>query len=71
MNYSNHDTRMPRKVKRRSVNDVPSRAETQSLADALGNFMDKRGMRPPGHKAFVERIREGVKRRQARKTKPQ
>lgn len=69
MNYSNTDTRMPRKRTPKQINEVPTRAETQSLADALGNFMDKRGMRPPGHKAFVERIREGVKRRQARKTK--
>jgi hypothetical protein len=54
--------------KPRKTSDVP-KASLQSMKDALAAYMDKRGMRSAREKAYVERIKQGVKRRQAA-TKP-
>jgi hypothetical protein len=55
--------------KPRKKSDVPGKATLQSMKDALTAYMDKRGMRSPREKAYGERIKQGVKRRQAA-TKP-
>jgi hypothetical protein len=55
--------------KPRKKSDVPGKATLQSMKDALSAYMDKRGMRSAREKAYVERIKQGVKRRQAA-TKP-
>jgi hypothetical protein len=51
--------------KPRKTSDVPGKASLQSMKDALAAYMDKRGMRSAREKAYVERIKQGVKRRQA------
>jgi hypothetical protein len=56
--------------KPRKTSDVPGKASLQSMKDALAAYMDKRGMRSAREKAYVERIKQGVKRRQAA-TKPE
>jgi hypothetical protein len=61
---------MKRRKKRRASGDVPTRDDMQDFAKTLGNFMDERGMRTPTEKRFIERIREGVKRRIAKDEKP-
>ena len=61
---------MKRRKKRRASGDVPTREDMQSFAKTLGKFMDERGMRTPTEKRFIERIREGVKRRIAKDEKP-
>lgn len=61
---------MKRRKKRRASGDVPTREDMQAFGKTLGNFMDERGMRTPTEKRFIERIREGVKRRIAKDEKP-
>lgn len=61
---------MKRRKKRRASGDVPTREDMKSFGKTLGNFMDERGMRTPTEKRFIERIREGVKRRIAKDEKP-
>jgi hypothetical protein len=51
--------------KPRTNSDVPGKKTLQSMKDALAAYMDKRGMRSAREKAYVERIKQGVKRRQA------
>jgi hypothetical protein len=51
--------------KPRTNSDAPGKKTLQSMKDALVAYMDKRGMRSAREKAYVERIKQGVKRRQA------
>jgi hypothetical protein len=51
--------------KPRKTSDVPGKASIQSMKGALVAYMDKRGMRSAREKAYVEQIKQGVKRRQA------
>lgn len=61
---------MKRRKKRRASGDVPTRDDMRDFGKSLGEFMDKRGMRTPTEKRFIERVRTGVKRRIAKDENP-
>jgi hypothetical protein len=50
--------------KRRKSGDVPSKADMKAFSASLGDFIDRRGLRTPGERAFIKRVRDGVKRRE-------